>query len=80
MAFAQFLASNRCACTGSLKRMERMNVTVMSVIEKSGQYKARARAEADQAKIWIEIQFQRSCDQNVWAASRIEVLRFLDIA
>ena len=60
--------------------MERMNVTVVSVIEEGGKCRARARAESDQARIWIEVRFDQSHDQNAWDAARTEVLKFLDIA
>ena len=60
--------------------MELMKITVISVVEKDGQCRARAIAEADKAKIWVEFQYDRTPDQNIWVAARTEVLRYLDIA
>ena len=61
--------------------MEKMKVEVISVVEKDGLIRARARAEAEQARIWVEVQFRLTPEnENIWSKSRSEVLKYLDLA
>lgn len=59
--------------------MEAMRITILSVREQDGQVVARGRAEAAQARIWLEVRFPVREDMNRWQSARDEVLRYLDM-
>ena len=61
--------------------MEKMHITVFSVVEDDHHYRARARAVARDAKIMIEVRFhadKRASEAELWEIVRDEVLRYLD--
>ena len=63
--------------------MEPMNVTLISVFNKEGNVRARARAVAQDARIMVEVRFQ--ADEGVsraelWLEARDQCLRYLDVA
>ena len=61
--------------------MEPMQITILSVREQQGQLVTRARAEASQARIWLEIRFEADpSSPDIWEQARGEVLRYLDPA
>ena len=63
--------------------MEQMHITVISIVEHGGRYSARARAEAQDAEIMVEVCFktdERVSDAKLWLKARDQCLRYLDIA
>ena len=63
--------------------MERLDVTVFSVVERDGRYRARARAVAKDARIMIEVRFQADegvSRSDLWQEARDQCLRYLDVA
>ena len=61
--------------------MERMQISVVSVVERDGVVVARARANAAQARIWIEVCFKAEpVGADLWLQARDNVLRYLDPA
>ena len=63
--------------------METMRITVQSVVEQEGLYRARARAVARDATIRLEVTFaahREASDGELWQQARGEVLRYLDLA
>ena len=61
--------------------MEKMRVSVISVIERNGIVVARARVEAEKARIWVEIPFTPQLEAtkaNLWQEAHDQVLRYLD--
>ena len=66
-----------------LSVMEPMNVTLISVIKREGNVRARARAVAQDARLNLEVTFEaglHSSREDLWRQARDEVLRYLDIA
>ena len=61
--------------------MEKMQISLISVVHRKGILVARARAEAKQVRIWVEVCFeQESGGAGVWCQARDKVLRYLDPA
>lgn len=61
--------------------MERLTIRLVSVVERDDIVVARARAEPEQARIWIEVRFRPSEDHRdaeLWQEARDQVLRYLD--
>lgn len=63
--------------------VEKMTITVNSVVECGGQYRARARVVALDATIWLEVNFEvglHASRTQLWQQARDEVFRYLDVA
>ena len=63
--------------------MEPMNVTLISVFNKEGNVRARARATAQHATINIEVCFhadEGASRAELWLEARDQCLRYLDVA
>lgn len=63
--------------------MEKMQISLISVVQRNGIVVARARAEAEQARIWVEVQFippTGARGAELWARAIDEALKYLDIA
>lgn len=61
--------------------MERMQISLVSLVQRHGTVTARARALAPAvgAEIWIKVEFEQS-DREPWGEARDRVLSLLDIA
>lgn len=64
----------------TLVDMEPMSVTILSIRPRGERIVARAQAKADEARIWLEIEFELDAQECVWTRARDEALRYLDIA
>ena len=63
--------------------METMRITVQSIVEQEGCYRARARAVARNAAIRLEVTFvvhPHAARREIWEQAKDEVLRYLDPA
>lgn len=60
--------------------MEPMSITIFSIKPRGERFVARARACAEDARIWLEIEFSWRDQGSLWERARDEVLRYLDIA
>lgn len=60
--------------------MERMQISLVSVVEHDGEVVAWAKVEAEKARIWVEVWFTPTTTENLWCRARDEVLRYLDPA
>lgn len=63
--------------------MEKMAIKVVSLVQRNGIVVARARAEAEQARIGVEVWFTvppRAATRELWQEAKDEVLRYLDPA
>ena len=60
--------------------MERIQISLISVVERDGKVVGRARALAPAvgAKIWVEVVFEPS-DRDPWSQAYDRVLRLLDL-
>ena len=66
-----------------LSVMEPMNVTLISVFNKEGNVRARARAVAHDVEIMVEVRFQAdegASKAELWLEARDQCLRYLDVA
>jgi hypothetical protein len=61
--------------------MVKMEISVISLVERHGTVTARARALAPDvsAQIWTKVEFERG-EQEPWQAARHRVLAVLDLA
>ena len=63
--------------------MEKMQISVLRVREQQGHVVALARAEAEQARIWIEVRFvapMNARPSELWQMGYDHVLTYLDPA
>ncbi len=63
--------------------MEEMQISLISVVERNGSVVARARADAEQAWIWVEVRFSaqlNATQADLWHLGYDYVLRYLDPA
>lgn len=60
--------------------MEPMSITILSIRPKGEVFVVRAQARADEARIWLEIEFRAHDQECIWQRARDETLRYLDIA
>ena len=63
--------------------MEPMQINVLSVVEQNGRFKARARAVAHDATIWLEVRFEAAgmaSQADLKQQARDEIIRYLDPA
>ena len=61
--------------------MEKMTITILSVAQCDGHYRARARAVAQDATVTVEVRFTISSGISkamLWKQAKDEVLRYLD--
>ena len=61
-----------------MDRLERMHISRISVVQRNGIMVARARAEAKDARIWLEVIIIPPSGADIWGMARDEVLRYLD--
>ena len=63
--------------------VEKMTITINSVVGRDGRYRARARSVVQDARIMIEVRFQAdegASKANLWLEARDQCLRYLDVA
>lgn len=59
--------------------MEPMTVRILSIKRRGERFVARARARAEDAQIWLEVEFSAREQENLWERARDETLRYLDV-
>ncbi len=63
--------------------MEKMQISLISLVQRNGIVVARARVEAEQARIWVEVWFPRppgATNAALWDEAYDRVLTVLDPA
>ena len=66
--------------SATLAGVESMSVTILSIRPRGERLVARAQARAEEARIWLEVEFDVHDQECVWERARDEALRYLDIA